>query len=146
MERNDPIEFQILLAFLVASLMSTLFLMPAAWRRMAERKRSGIAPREHSFEYFAFVCGIVGMAPYTCASIMFFLDPVEHRGLGVHEIMELLLFTGTYLWIPVQLLLIGSVALFFGIRRNLPVLLMRGIGIVGNLGFALGCVLAVRNI
>jgi membrane protein YdbS with pleckstrin-like domain len=75
MERDDPIVFQILLAFLIAALLATLLLTPAAWRRMAERKQSGIAASEHRRERFAFISGVLSVVPYGSARLI----DADHR-------------------------------------------------------------------
>lgn len=112
---------------------------------MAERKRSGTDAQEHWFERFAFISGILGIEPYGCVCLMLYLDPFEQTQLGAHEVMVALPMIAAFSWIPVQLIIIATLPMFFGVRDNLPVLLVRIIGLVANSVLVLALLFALLH-
>jgi|GEM_PF-5184485 len=137
--RTDMTEVNVMLVVFTMSLVSSYVFAASAWRIcQSSVVGSDIKRKAQHREKIALASGLCGIIPYAAMWVMWMLDQFESTHDGVHVVMVAMFYIATVLLLPVILFLVTSLLLYFGYRENLPLLLLRMIGLVVNFVWPIG--------
>ncbi len=131
---------------MAASILATAVLGVAAWRRMRERvSDSDMSNTEAGWEKFAFYCGGMSVLSYGSIWLMILIDPLESRFLAASIAMNFLASVVAIFYPLILLTLVLSLILFWGWRKNPPLLAMRLVSLFASAWLLLAVLLAIAG-
>jgi hypothetical protein len=120
---RGPVTAYYLFISLTILLACSFLLTDAAWSRAGKRKAAG-GNRRMNPEMVALAMASAGMIPFAALWMFAVVEPYESSGRGIRNLLLGLWYLALGSYVPAALAIPASF-IFFGARRNPPLLLLR---------------------